>query len=128
MWSLILFALAAVVVVAFLEYLLLPHVVVPRVVEGPPGRHGAQAQFRPGVMPVWVAALAVVGYLFFAGWQALSPRGNDAGVYVTGLVALAAYEVVAHRLPGRRRLTGLPRFGAEVGIVLGALVWVVVHR
>jgi hypothetical protein len=127
MWPLILFALAAVAAVAIVEYLLLPHVLIPAVVDGPPRRQGTYAQFRPGVMPVWVVTMVGVGYLFVAAWEALSPGGDDTGVYVTGLVALVAYEVVAHKLPGRRRLTGLPRFGTEIGFVLGTLLWLGVH-
>ncbi len=127
MWPLVLFAVAAVAVVASVEYLLLPRLLVAQVVESPRGGRGPEAQFRPGVMPFWVAGMAVVGYLAFAGWEALSPRGNDTGVYLTGLAALTAYEVVAHNLPGRRSLTGLPRFGAEMGLVLGVLLWLAVH-
>ncbi len=127
MWALALFALAAVAVAASVEYLLLPHLLAPRVAGGPPSGQTTQARFRPAVMPVWVAAMAGLGYLFFAAWQALSPRGNDAGVYSTGLVALAVYEIVANKLPPRRRLTGLPRFATEMGLVLGTLLWVGVH-
>ena len=127
MWSLTLFALAAVAVVAAVECLLLPHLVVQHVVEGSPDSDCTQGEFRPGAMPVWLAAMAVAGYLFFAGWQALSPGGNDAGVYVTWLVAFTAYEVVAHKLPGRRRLKRLPRFAAALGIGLGTLLWLIVH-
>ena len=84
-------------------------------------------RFRSGAFPVWVVVMTALGYAFFNGYVALSPEGNDASAYTSLLVAGVIYEIVKRRLPGKPRLTGLPRFGATIGMLLGTGLWFVLH-
>jgi hypothetical protein len=127
MWSLILFALAVVAVVATVEYLVLPQLLVLPQEGAPAGGPASGAKFRPGAFPVWVIGMTALAYVFFDRYNALSPNGNDASVYAVGLVTLSIYEVVTRSLPGKPNITGLPRFGADLGLVLGTVIWAVLH-
>jgi len=127
MLSLILFAIAVVAVVATVEYLILPRVLVPGREDTPSSGPASAAQFRPGALPFWIIGMTALGYVFFDRYQALSAHGSDAPVYAVGLVALVIYEVVSRRLPGRAKVKGFPRFSADLGLVLGTVIWFVLH-
>lgn len=128
MWPLILLGVAFVAVIAAVEYLLLPHFVTHQPESHTDGSGQPDVQFRLGAFPVWVVVMTVLGYAFFNGYAALSPEGNDAPAYTAVLVAGVFYEIVTRALPGKPRLTGLPRLGTAIGMLLGTGLWFLLHR
>jgi hypothetical protein len=127
MWPAILFALSFVAVIAVVEYLLLPKFVSSEPGPPPLSGRGPAVRFRPRAFPVWVLLMTGLGYAFFGGYQALSAHKSEGPAYVSCLVALVVYGFVRQNLSGKPHLTDMARFGAEIGVVAGSGLWLVLH-